>query len=77
MVGWSEESVGRALVALAAGETDPATLAPHIEAMTTVVQTWRAFEVKTFLAFYDGVLARLLTAAGDRGGGARHARTSP
>jgi hypothetical protein len=34
--------------------------------VTTVVQTWRAFEVKTFLAFYDGVLARLLNAAGDQ-----------
>jgi class 3 adenylate cyclase/tetratricopeptide (TPR) repeat protein len=66
MVGWSEESAGRALLALAAGETDPAALAPHVKAMTTVVQTWRAFEVRTFLAFYDGVLARVLIAAGDR-----------
>jgi len=66
MVGWSEESAGRALLALAAGETDPAALAPHVKTMTTVVQTWRAFEVRTFLAFYDGVLARVLTAAGDR-----------
>jgi tetratricopeptide (TPR) repeat protein len=66
MVGWSEECAGRALLTLAAGETDPATLAAHIQAMTTVVQTWRAFEVKTFLAFYDGVLARVLIAAGER-----------
>jgi tetratricopeptide (TPR) repeat protein len=64
MVGWSQKSAGRALVTLAAGETDPATLAPHIETMSAVVRTWRAFEVKTFLAVYDGVLARLLTAAG-------------
>jgi predicted ATPase len=49
---------------LAAGESDADTLAPHIETMSTVVQTWRAFDVKTFLAFYDGVLARLLIAAG-------------
>ena len=66
MVGWSEQSVGKALLALAAGETDPTALAPHVKAMTAVVQTWRAFEVKTFLAYYDGVLARVLTAAGDR-----------
>jgi hypothetical protein len=33
--------------------------------MTNVVQTWRAFDVKTFLAFYDAVLARLLIAAGE------------
>jgi class 3 adenylate cyclase/tetratricopeptide (TPR) repeat protein len=64
MVAWSEQTAGYALVALAAGETEPAALAPHIEAMTTVVQTWRAFDVKTFLAFYDGVLARALIAAG-------------
>lgn len=63
MVGWSEESAARAMAALAAGDT---ALTSHVETMTTVVQTWRAFEVKTFLAFYDGVLARLLTAAGDR-----------
>jgi predicted ATPase len=66
MVGWSEVSAARALEALAAGEADPATLAPHIETMTTVVQTWRAFEVKTWRAFYDGVLARLLNASGDQ-----------
>ncbi|MDT5115538.1 MAG: hypothetical protein QOE30_1277 [Mycobacterium sp.] len=64
MVGWSQKSAGRAMVTLAAGETDPAMLAPHIETMSAVVRTWRAFEVKTFLATYDGVLARLLTAAG-------------
>jgi len=66
MVGWSEASVGKALLALAAGGTEPAALAPHVEAMTSVVRTWRAFEVKTFLAFYDGVLARVLTAVGDK-----------
>jgi class 3 adenylate cyclase/tetratricopeptide (TPR) repeat protein len=66
MVGWSQESAGRAMVVLATGETDPATLAPHIETMTTVVRSWRAFDVKTFLAVYDAVLARLLTAAGDK-----------
>ncbi len=66
MVGWSEQSAGKALMALASGASDPAALIPHVKTMTSVVQTWRAFEVKTFLAFYDGVLARLLTAAGDR-----------
>jgi tetratricopeptide (TPR) repeat protein len=64
MVGWSQKSAGRAMLTLAAGETDPVTLAPHIETMSLVVQTWRAFEVMTFLAIYDGVLARLLIAAG-------------
>ncbi len=72
MVGWSQQSAGRALTVLDAGETDPATLAPHIETMTTVVQTWRAFEVKTFLAAYDGVLARLLIASGDQEAAREH-----
>jgi len=66
MVGWSEENAGKALLALAAGETGPAALKAHVTAMTTVVQTWRAFEVKTFLAFYDSVLARVLSAVGDQ-----------
>ncbi|MGH3642124.1 MAG: ATP-binding protein, partial [Myxococcota bacterium] len=65
MVGWSQQSAGLALVALAAGQTGRAALQSHIDTMTTVVQTWRAFEVKTFLAVHDGVLARLHTAAGD------------
>ncbi|MET0473304.1 MAG: adenylate/guanylate cyclase domain-containing protein [Mycobacterium sp.] len=66
MVGWSQQSAGLALVALAAGETRRTALKPHIDTMTTVVQTWRTFEVKTFLAAHDGVLARLHIAAGDR-----------
>jgi class 3 adenylate cyclase/tetratricopeptide (TPR) repeat protein len=53
-----------ARAALAAGETDTATLQAHIEAMTVVVDAWRAADMKTFLAVYDGLLARLLTAAG-------------
>jgi class 3 adenylate cyclase/tetratricopeptide (TPR) repeat protein len=65
MVAASEQAVGRALAALAAPDTEPAALAAHIETMTNVVQTWRAFDVKTFLAFYDAVLARLLIAAGE------------
>ncbi|KAA0075642.1 adenylate/guanylate cyclase domain-containing protein [Mycolicibacterium sp. P9-64] len=67
MVAWSEQTAVRALQVLAAGESDAGALAPHIETMTTVVETWRAFDVRTFLAFYDGVLARLLIAAGELG----------
>ena len=43
-----------ARTALVAGAAEPAALQPHIENMTAVVETWRASEVKTFLAFYDG-----------------------
>lgn len=53
-----------ARVALAAGETDPAAWQAHIAANTAIVDGWRAAETKTFLACYDGVLARVLSAAG-------------
>lgn len=62
MVAGSEQAAGAALRAVATG--DVAVFDAHIEAMTTVVDTWRAYGVKTFLAFYDGVLARVLAAAG-------------
>lgn len=53
-----------ALSALAGGECDPDALRPHIDVMTMFVQGWRQAEAKLFVTFYDGVLARLLTAAG-------------
>jgi hypothetical protein len=52
--------------ALAAGESDPARLAPHIANMTQVVEALRAAQLKAYLASYESVLARLHTAAGDR-----------
>lgn len=64
MVAGSEHAAGSALGAVAAADTDPTVFEAHIEAMTTVVETWRMYDVKTFLAFYDGVLVRVLTAAG-------------
>jgi class 3 adenylate cyclase/tetratricopeptide (TPR) repeat protein len=64
MVAWSEKTAGNAMWALTAGETDPAVLQPHIDGMTTIVDTWRAVDLITFLAFYDGVLAEVLIAAG-------------
>ncbi len=51
---------------LTAGEIDPAALQPHIDNMTSVVQALRAAQLKTWLASYESVLARLHTAAGDR-----------
>ncbi|MBB3749997.1 class 3 adenylate cyclase/tetratricopeptide (TPR) repeat protein [Mycolicibacterium sp. BK634] len=51
--------------ALAAGESDPALLEPHITSMTQVVEAMRAAQLKTFLASYESVLARLHNAAGD------------
>jgi class 3 adenylate cyclase/tetratricopeptide (TPR) repeat protein len=64
MVSASNRATLAARTVLAAGEADPATLEPHINNMTIVVEGWRAAQLKTFLASYESVLARLLTAAG-------------
>jgi tetratricopeptide (TPR) repeat protein len=63
IAGCNQASVS-ARAALAAGETDPEVWQAHIAANTAIVEGWRAAETKTFLACYDGVLARVLTAAG-------------
>jgi class 3 adenylate cyclase/tetratricopeptide (TPR) repeat protein len=65
LIGATQQAAISALQALAASEHDPDTLRPHIKMMTMFVQSWRAAEAKLFVTFYDGVLARLLTAAGD------------
>jgi class 3 adenylate cyclase len=54
----------RAVAALAGDDIDADELAPHIAMMTATVEAWRAAEAKLFVTFYDGVLARLLIAAG-------------
>lgn len=53
-----------ALGALSAGTIEPDELRPHIGMMTIIVESWRQAEAKLFVTFYDGVLARLLTASG-------------
>jgi class 3 adenylate cyclase/tetratricopeptide (TPR) repeat protein len=64
MVAATQGATVRSMGALANDNPDPATLQAHIDAMTVVVQTWRAYDLKVFLMCYDAVLARLLTAAG-------------
>ncbi|MGB6205913.1 MAG: adenylate/guanylate cyclase domain-containing protein, partial [Mycobacterium sp.] len=66
MVAATQGATVRSLAAVADDNPDPATLQTHIDAMTTVVQTWRAYDLKVFLVCYDAVLARLLTAAGQQ-----------
>ncbi|MGH3598086.1 MAG: ATP-binding protein, partial [Mycobacterium sp.] len=66
MVAATQDATVRSVAALAADQPDPAALQAHIETMTTVVQTWRAYNLKVFLMCYDAVLARLLTAAGQQ-----------
>jgi class 3 adenylate cyclase len=64
MIAASQRASVSARMFLAAGATGTAALQAHIDAMTAIVGAWRTFAMKAFLAFYDGLLARLLTAAG-------------
>lgn len=50
------------------GETvDQAELTAHIATMTMFVDAWRALDAMSLITYYDGVLARLLIAAGRLG----------
>jgi class 3 adenylate cyclase/tetratricopeptide (TPR) repeat protein len=62
LVGTTQRAAISALSALSAGDVEQ--LGAHIQTMTMFVQSWRQAEAKLFVTFYDGVLARLLTAAG-------------
>jgi hypothetical protein len=53
-----------ALAALAAHDLDPAALSAHIATITTLVDTWRTFELLMYVTSYDAVLGRLLIAVG-------------
>lgn len=60
----TEGAAAMALSTVTGGSADPAALQGHIDTMTMLVDAWRAAESKLFVTFYDGVLARLLIAAG-------------
>lgn len=64
LIAAAQRATINALLALSADDIDQDQLQVHIAVMTTVVQSWRDAESKLFVTFYDGVLARLLTAAG-------------
>jgi class 3 adenylate cyclase/tetratricopeptide (TPR) repeat protein len=64
LIGTTQQATVSALSTLAAGDPDPDELQAHIEMLTMFVETWREAEATLFVTFYDGVLARLLTAAG-------------
>jgi class 3 adenylate cyclase len=64
LAGATQQATVSALAALAADDLDPTALSAQIAAMTTVLDTWRTLEVNLYLTFYDSVLGRLLTAAG-------------
>jgi class 3 adenylate cyclase/tetratricopeptide (TPR) repeat protein len=62
LIGTTQRATISALSALSAGHVGE--LDAHIQTLTMFVQSWRQAEAKLFVTFYDGVLARLLTAAG-------------
>lgn len=63
-IGVTQQATISALSTLAGGEIDLNQLQAHIGMMTFIVRSWREAEARLFVTFYDGVLARLLTAAG-------------
>jgi class 3 adenylate cyclase/tetratricopeptide (TPR) repeat protein len=67
LIAATQRATISALSALSAGDIDPEQLQPHIAIMTATVESWRAAEAKLFVTFYDGVLAKLLIAAGKIG----------
>jgi class 3 adenylate cyclase len=60
----TEGAAAMAMSAIDRGTADPAELQGYTATMTMLVDAWRAAESKLFVNFYDGVLARLLIAAG-------------
>ena len=75
MIAASNQAVINAKNALA-GESDAAALELHIQALTAVTQGWRTHDLRTWLAFYDAVLVRLLIAAGKRDAARAHVKLS-
>ena len=76
MIAASNRAVIDAKRALVAGDPDAAALEPHIRGLTAVTQAWRTHELRTWLAFYDAVLVRLLVAAGKRDAAQAHVKLS-
>jgi class 3 adenylate cyclase/tetratricopeptide (TPR) repeat protein len=52
------------LAALGADDVDQTVVAAHITTMTELLDTWRTAGLLMYVTFYDGVLGRLLIAAG-------------
>ena len=63
-IGTAVQAVVAALLTMTNSPTDHEALCTHIEAVTGIVDAWRAIGYKAMLTFYDAVLARLLLAAG-------------
>ncbi|HEY5149438.1 MAG TPA: adenylate/guanylate cyclase domain-containing protein [Mycobacterium sp.] len=64
LLGSTQQAAVSALATLGTEEPDPAALPAHIATMTTLADTLRTVGLNIYAAFHDGVVARLLTAAG-------------
>ena len=64
LFGATLQSNADGMAALAADDPEPTTLQTHIATITALLETWQAFEVNMYRTFFDGYLARLLTATG-------------
>jgi tetratricopeptide (TPR) repeat protein len=62
LLGATEQAMVDGRAAIAARNRDPASLGPHIEAMTRVIEVWQALGASTYRPFYWCILGRLLIA---------------
>jgi hypothetical protein len=76
MIADCNRAVVNAKRALTGSEVDRASLEPHIQALTAVTQTWRALELRVWVAFYDTALVRLLVAADELDAARAHVKLS-
>jgi class 3 adenylate cyclase len=67
LVGAAQHETVRGLSSLSENAGDGTALDVHIATITAFVEAFRAHGVIALITFYDAVLARLLTAAGDPG----------
>lgn len=65
LTGSAQQSTVSALMELTKDTVDEAALQIHIATVSSYIEAWRAFGVRSLITFYDAVLARLLIAAGD------------
>ena len=63
LTGAAQQSTVSALKALAEDTIDQTALQIHIATVSSYIDAWRAFGVRSLITFYDAVLARLLVAA--------------
>jgi len=64
LAGATWQATVGALAALGADDVDPTKLAAHIATLTTFVDTWRTVGMNIYRTIFEGVLGRLLIAAG-------------